>query len=218
MANKKIIILIALFLFPSISFAAYKSQCQTGGEGGAQTGCTNVNDQKILTEQCQSQYDSSSCQNMSSYLNAMTVDCNKSNPSDVDCSTISQNGIYGREASNFAALQESGETNSSSKVASASSNATGWNMNTITGLGLPKGSLSAIILNVVYWLLAMLGFIGVIGFVISGIMYLISAGNDTMVTKAKRAMTYSLIGIIVGLAGVVIIQAIFNALNASTTI
>ena len=89
----------------------------------------------------------------------------------------------------------------------------GWSLGSIAGFGLPSGSIMGIVVSILYWLLGLLGFFGIIGFVISGIMYLVSAGDDDMVTRAKAAMKYSIYGVIVGLAGVVIIQAVNYALN-----
>jgi len=74
--------------------------------------------------------------------------------------------------------------------------------------GLPTGTIYYIIENILMWLLAIFGFLGIIGFAVSGIMYLISAGNSGMIEKAKSGMIYSIIGIVVGLGGFVIIQAI----------
>jgi hypothetical protein len=91
----------------------------------------------------------------------------------------------------------------------------GWNIGDLMGYGLPSGSISGIIKNILSWILMIFGFLGLIGFVISGIMYIASAGDDTKMEKAKSAMTYSVIGIVVGLVGLVIIQAISIALNAS---
>ena len=81
---------------------------------------------------------------------------------------------------------------------------------------LPSGTMAGIIQNFADWILLALGIIGIIGFVISGIMYLLSAGNDDTIKKAKSAMVASIIGVIVGLAGLVLIQAISTALNAGT--
>lgn len=61
--------------------------------------------------------------------------------------------------------------------------------------------------------MAILGIIGVIGFIISGILYLISTGDETIIERAKAAMKWSIVGVIVGLMGVVIIQAIDLALR-----
>ena len=81
--------------------------------------------------------------------------------------------------------------------------------------GLAGGSLYNIISQTLTWLLGILGFIAVIGFVISGILYLTAAGNETQIEKAKNAMTYSIVGVIVALMGWVIIQAINTWLGGS---
>ena len=71
------------------------------------------------------------------------------------------------------------------------------------GTGLPESSLSAIVQNVMYWLLWLVGIVGVIGFAIAGLLYLTAAGDETRIGRAKNAMLYSIIGIIVALAGLV---------------
>ena len=81
--------------------------------------------------------------------------------------------------------------------------------------GLPGATLFGIIENVALWLLGIFAFFGVVGFTISGIMYLVSTGNEEMITKAKKYMLYSIIGVVVGLSGWVIIQAADALLDAS---
>jgi hypothetical protein len=83
--------------------------------------------------------------------------------------------------------------------------------------GLPGGSIYNIIASTLSWLLGILGFIAVVGFVISGILYLTAAGNETQIEKAKNAMTYSIIGVIVALMGYVIIRAVTAWLGESDT-
>ena len=87
----------------------------------------------------------------------------------------------------------------------------GWNPANYLSTGLPAGSIYLIIQNLMMWVLSVFGFICIIGFVISGIMYLTAAGDDEQQKKAKKAMYYSIMGVIVGLIGLVIIFAI-NAL------
>ena len=82
--------------------------------------------------------------------------------------------------------------------------------------GLPSGSILGIVQNILYWLLAVLSMVSLIGFIISGIMYLTAAGNDEQIKKAKSAMMYSIIGVIVGLAGFVIWQAAQYMLNGQS--
>ena len=82
--------------------------------------------------------------------------------------------------------------------------------------GLPQGSIFDIIKNVMLWLLGLLGFVAVIGFVISGIMYLVAAGDEKRQESAKRAMYYSIIGVIVGLVGLVILYAVQKMLGGQS--
>ena len=91
-----------------------------------------------------------------------------------------------------------------------------WNVRDLSDFGLPDGSILGIIAHLLYWLLALLGIFGIIGFVISGIMYLVSTGDEDMIKRAKSAMMYSIIGVIVGLMGFVIIQAVDTALMGSS--
>ncbi|MFA6184213.1 MAG: hypothetical protein WC682_03890 [Parcubacteria group bacterium] len=80
---------------------------------------------------------------------------------------------------------------------------------------LPTGELATIITNIMNWLLVILGVIGVIGFVIAGIFYLTAAGNDDQISTAKKAMTWSVVGVIVGLVGLVIITAVETMLGGT---
>jgi len=88
-----------------------------------------------------------------------------------------------------------------------------WTTNSISNYGLPQGSIWMIVVNILRWMLGLFGVIGVIGFIISGFLYLTSAGQESQIENAKKAMTYSIIGVIVGISGVVIIQAVNYALG-----
>ncbi len=80
--------------------------------------------------------------------------------------------------------------------------------------GLSDKSVIDIIATLLAWLLAIFGFIALLGFIISGLQYLLSAGNENMAETAKRNMKYSIIGILVALSGFIIIQAIDTLLKA----
>ncbi|HRZ95738.1 MAG TPA: hypothetical protein P5262_04225 [Candidatus Moranbacteria bacterium] len=82
------------------------------------------------------------------------------------------------------------------------------------GTGVPEGSVTEIIISVTQWLLYIVGFLGIIGFAIAGILYLTAAGDDDRITKAKNAMLYSIIGVIVAIAGVVALRFAANLLSA----
>lgn len=82
--------------------------------------------------------------------------------------------------------------------------------------GTPNASIYDIIHTTMNYLLAILGFIAIIGFVIAGILYLTAAGDEKRITTAKTAMMYSIMGVIVALVGYVIVSAVDSWLNASS--
>lgn len=93
----------------------------------------------------------------------------------------------------------------------------GWNTSNYSDTGLPSASIEQIVTNIAMWILGIFGFIGVIGFVIAGIFYLTAAGDAEQEKKAKKAMTMSIIGVVVGLMGLIIINAADMLLNAGET-
>ncbi len=74
--------------------------------------------------------------------------------------------------------------------------------------GLATTDVKDILMGVMDWLLAVLGFIAIMGFAISGIQYLTAAGDEKTIDTAKTNMKYSIIGIIVALSGYIAIKAI----------
>jgi len=93
-----------------------------------------------------------------------------------------------------------------------------WNVSDAnTNANLPTGTITGIVTNIMKWLLALVGIVGIIGFAISGIMYFIAAGDDGKMGTAKSAMIYSIIGVIVALIGYVIIQAVDSLLGGKST-
>ena len=86
-----------------------------------------------------------------------------------------------------------------------------------TGTNLPSASITNIVTNIMNWLLMMVGILGVIGFVIAGILYLTAAGDDDMIGRAKKAMVYSIVGVLVALIGLVVIRAVQGLLGGSSS-
>jgi len=82
----------------------------------------------------------------------------------------------------------------------------GWLVSNV--YGLPGGSIMGIVSNILFWLLSLFALAGIIGFVLSGIFYLISAGDDEMIKRGKEGMKWSIVGILVGLSGFIIMQAV----------
>lgn len=84
------------------------------------------------------------------------------------------------------------------------------------GTGLPAGSITGILTSAMNWLLTIVAILGVIGFVIAGILYLTAAGDEDQIARGKRAMIYSIVGIIVALLGLVIISAAKSLLSGTS--
>lgn len=79
--------------------------------------------------------------------------------------------------------------------------------------GLSSQPVATLLMNLMNWFLAVLGFIAIMAFIISGLQYLLATGDEHMAETAKRNMKYSIIGVLVALSGWVIIKAIDTALS-----
>lgn len=84
-----------------------------------------------------------------------------------------------------------------------------------TQSGLPSGTLAGVIANFTNWLLGIFGFLAIISFLISGIMYFLASGDDRAQEKAKKQMQWSIIGVVIGLIGLVIVYAVDALLRGS---
>lgn len=88
-----------------------------------------------------------------------------------------------------------------------------------TGLPDPAGNtpVATILINVMQWLLGVFGVVAIIAFSISGLQYMLAAGNDNQMETAKKNMLWSIVGVAVGLAGYLLIMAISSMLGGSST-
>jgi hypothetical protein len=77
----------------------------------------------------------------------------------------------------------------------------------------PDNPVWAVLDSLVFWLLSIFGTIAVMAFVVSGLMYLTSGGNENQIDTAKTYMIWSIVGVIVALSGFIILYAIDTWLN-----
>jgi len=84
-----------------------------------------------------------------------------------------------------------------------------------TGLPDPGGvdPVETVIYNVMDWLLRIIGVIAIIAFVISGMQYMLAAGDQNLMETGKRNMKWSIVGVIVALIGIVILNTVYNLLS-----
>ena len=97
-----------------------------------------------------------------------------------------------------------------------SANAQGVTLPTNVGLPTNPNGLAGVISNFTNWILDIFGFLAIISFVVSGIMYILAAGDEDAQEKAKKQMTWSIVGVVVGLVGLVIIYAVDAFLNGAS--
>jgi ABC-type multidrug transport system fused ATPase/permease subunit len=83
--------------------------------------------------------------------------------------------------------------------------------------GLSNASVSDILSTFLNWLLGIFTAIAIMAFVISGIQYLVSAGDEGIIEKAKTNMKWSIVGIVVGLSGFLLLQAVSTLLNGTSS-
>lgn len=244
-------ILFLILLFSSVFFVgvnktqadAIMSACENGQDSGSQTQCRTddafVNE---VLDQCRDYYGDSSCTSMAAYLASLASSCNRLQPDGINCSVITTNNIYGREASEMALCLDEAKTNETGEcvgtsgddavgAATSGDDAVGAPLTAAkcsagfeevggvcfpTQTGLADTDVKSIVTTILYWLLGIFGVLAIIAFAISGVQYLISAGNEDMIETAKRNMTWSIVGVIVALSGLVIIRAIDTALKGQT--
>ena len=85
-----------------------------------------------------------------------------------------------------------------------------------TNIGLPSTPVSKILSNLFSWIMGLFSVLCVMAFVISGIQYLTAAGDMELIKKAKNNAQWSIVGVLVGLSGVVIVKAIAAALQGTS--
>jgi len=94
---------------------------------------------------------------------------------------------------------------------STSSSASGSSTTTI--YNVPKISAGTVLsngLNVIYFAL---GAVAIIVIIVAGILYISSAGNASQITRAKNALLYAIVGLVVVLLAFVITQFIAGRLG-----
>ena len=66
--------------------------------------------------------------------------------------------------------------------------------------------ISTILENILQFLLSIVGVLAIISLVVAGVLYLTAAGNTKQVDLAKKAVQFSIIGIVVALGALIIVS------------
>jgi hypothetical protein len=82
--------------------------------------------------------------------------------------------------------------------------------------GLATSSATSILTNIIGYLLLIISFLGILIFIVAGILYLLSAGDEKKAKTAKDWIVNALIGIAIALVGFVIMYAVSSLVGASS--
>lgn len=222
MKNKQIIrglaILISILFFPKYSEAQSLGNCDPSRMSSSEY------NQCVQDETCGSNEHLDSSMNCVPNATSMSSEMSDNNP----CSGASDGtscyvgGGSGTCGGGYCVSYDvgsggnsGGARQGSGAASNSNGNGEGWNPGSLDRFGLPSGSIFGIVNNLLLWMLSIVGILAVIGFVISGMMYIMSSGDEDMMKKAKQAMIYSIIGVIVALSGLIVISAVNGALNAN---
>jgi cytochrome bd-type quinol oxidase subunit 2 len=88
---------------------------------------------------------------------------------------------------------------------------------TTANTGISNQNILQTLSNVLKWMLAAVGILGVLAFVVAGIMYLTAAGDEDRIKTAKNAMTYAVVGLVVALVGLIIVTTASQIFGSNPT-
>lgn len=88
------------------------------------------------------------------------------------------------------------------------------NISLPSGTGLPHTSVGAVIANVTRFVTGLIAVLTILMIIISGIMYITSAGDSGRVETAKGLLRNSVIGLVIALLAYAIVTAVGSALGA----
>lgn len=85
-------------------------------------------------------------------------------------------------------------------------------VSTVSGIST-KTDMHQLISDITAWITGIVGAIAILMLIYGGLRYVISAGNDDDIEKAKNIIMYAIIGIIVILIAFVVVKTVNDALN-----
>lgn len=76
------------------------------------------------------------------------------------------------------------------------------------GVIMNAPSISHILMNVLYFLLSVVGIVAILSLVLAGLRYMFAFGDTEKVASAKKMTVYSIIGVIIALSALVLLRGI----------
>ncbi len=89
-----------------------------------------------------------------------------------------------------------------------------WQVGSTLGLG--TADLQAAVLNIIRWILGLLGLIGVVMVLYGGFTWMTAGGNEEKIEKAKKIISAAIIGIVIVVLSWAIVTYSLNVLQNVT--
>ena len=180
-----------------------------------EVGCVNVNNNNNSNSNSNETASVGCCVNGAS-CSSSKANCDPSNWYNMSCADTGVCGNGNANNSNNNANNSNNNGNSNNPNGAVGTANGELDFTSVSKAGLPDSpGIKNILVNILNWLLRIIGIITVIAFIISGGQYLLASGDEKIIEIAKRNMTYSIIGIIVALSGFVAVRAIDTALRGT---
>jgi hypothetical protein len=86
-----------------------------------------------------------------------------------------------------------------------------WAINDVqAGVISNAPTISSILDKVLLFVISIVGALAMIGVIVSGIMYMTSGGESKRVSQAKKALTASIIGLVVAILSLIIVTTVIG--------
>jgi len=83
-------------------------------------------------------------------------------------------------------------------------------------LDVPTENPQIIYINVIRWSLGLLSLVAITVVLYGGFTWMTAAGNEEKISKAKKILTYSVIGLVIILSAFVLVSTVFDVANDAT--
>lgn len=83
------------------------------------------------------------------------------------------------------------------------------------GAGIATGKPINVVLTILRTVLTLVGIAAVIAVIIAGVMYMFSFGNEQQAEKAKKALIYAIIGLLIIGASILVVNLVINAFGGA---
>jgi type IV secretory pathway VirB2 component (pilin) len=88
-----------------------------------------------------------------------------------------------------------------------------WELPDVSGMNLPTGTLSEVVLNITDWILGFAGILALLFIIWGGIQYTTASGNEDQMQNAKKTIQWGIIGLVIVGLSYAIVKTVVGFMN-----